>query len=87
METAGGVLDTEPVPPGQETAMAFFSYHLMVMGDAVSLERRFAYPVDSLNVLAAQPGLAVASDQLLSMGAESFQGQQYEFFVGQGLAS
>jgi len=85
VETAGLVLDTEPVPPGQGTAMAFFSYHLMVMGDTVPLERRFFYPVNNLNVLAAQPGLSLASDQLLSMGAESFQGQQYEYFVGQGL--
>ena len=85
VETGGGVLDTEPVPPGQETSIAFFSYHLMVMGDMIPLERRFSYPVASLNVLAAQPGLALTSDQLLSMGLESFQGQQYEFFVGQGL--
>jgi hypothetical protein len=78
IEVASGWLDTEPVPPGSEGALAFFSYHLMVGGDSVPVERRFAYPVSELNILAAQPGLSLSSTQLQSLGIEQFQGQNYE---------
>ncbi len=86
IEVDGGLLDTEPVVPGQETALAFFSYHLVVSGDNIPLERRFAYPVGTLNILVAQPGLALRSDQLQAMGPQAFQGQDYDFFALQGLA-
>ena len=78
VDIAGGWLDTEPVPPGQESALAFFSYHLMVTGDKVPVERRFAYPVSEFNILVAQPGLSLASAQLQLLGIEQFQEQQYE---------
>ena len=74
-------LDTEPVPPGQETSMVFFSYHLLVMGDTIPLERTFAYPVAHLNVLVAQPGLQLNSEQLEVQGPQSFQGRQYDFYA------
>jgi hypothetical protein len=85
VETEDGVWDTEPVPPGPESSLLFFSYHLMVTGETVTLERRFAYPVANLSMLVAQPGLTLRSDQLLMQGTELFQGRQYEFHVGQGL--
>lgn len=87
VEVGGGMRDTEPVVPGTETSLVVFSYHLMVTGDTVSLERSFAYPVLNLSALVAQPGLTLSSPQLQSMGAELFQGQQYEFWVGQSLAA
>jgi hypothetical protein len=85
VEVDGGLEDSEPVPPGTDTSLVFFSYHLMVSGEAVPLERIFAYPVDSLSLLVAQPGLEIRSEQLVSMGQEVFQGQQYELFVAQNL--
>jgi hypothetical protein len=85
IEVEGGVVDTAPVRPGSETSLVFFSYHLMVATDVVPLERRFAYPVASMNALAAQPELSLRSDQLQSMGAETFQDRQYNFYVGDGL--
>jgi hypothetical protein len=87
VEVEGGFLDTAPVPPGQETALVFFSYHLVVTGDTIPLERSFAYPVGTLNILVAQPGLTLQSDQLQAMGPQSFQGQEYDFFAIQGLAA
>lgn len=87
VEVEGGLVDTEPVPPGKETAMVFFSYHLLVGGEEVPLERSFAYPVGTLNVLVAQPGLTLRSDQLQARGVELFQGQQYELYTIQGLAA
>jgi hypothetical protein len=87
VEVEGGLMDTEPVPPGTESSLAFFSYHLMVTGETVQLERRFAYPVTALNMLVAQPGLAVSSEQLQSRGVELFQGQQYELYATQSLSA
>lgn len=87
VEAEAGVLDTEPVPPGQETSLVFFSYHLPVTGETIPLERRFAYPVSTLSALVAQPDLTLRSDQLEARGPESFQGRQYEFYVSQDLAS
>lgn len=78
VEVPDGWLDTEPVLPGREGSLAFFSYHLMVGGDRVPVERRFAYPVSELNILAAQPGLSLTSAQLQALGIEQFQGQTYE---------
>jgi hypothetical protein len=83
----GGFVDTEPVPPGQEASLLFFSYHLTVGGNKIPLERRFAYPVSNLSVLVAQPGLSLQSEQLEARGPESFQGRQYDFFGAQNLAA
>jgi hypothetical protein len=85
IQVEGGLMGTEPVPPGTETALAFFSYHLMVAGDSIPLERGFAYPVGTLNVLVAQPGLTLNSGQLQSRGLELFQGRQYELYSTQSL--
>jgi hypothetical protein len=87
VEVQGGVMDTAPVPPGTETSLAFFSYHLVPAGNTVPLERSFAYPVADLNILAAQPGLTLQSDQLQAAGTRSFQDQQYELYTGQDLSS
>jgi hypothetical protein len=81
LEVEAGLRDTEPVPPGRETALVFFSYHLMVGGDTVPLERRFAYPLNSLSLLVAQPGLTVRSAQMESQGVQLFQGREYELYV------
>jgi hypothetical protein len=86
VQVEGGLMGTEPVPPGTETGLAFFSYHLMVTGDSVPLERRFAYPVTNLNMLVAQPGLTLNSEQLQSRGIELFQGRQYELYATQDLS-
>jgi hypothetical protein len=80
VEVDGGLRDTEPVPPGRETSLIFFSYHLMATGDPVPFERSFAYPLDILNVLAAQPGLTLRSTQMESRGVELFQGREYELY-------
>ncbi|MGC9332608.1 MAG: hypothetical protein ACP5JJ_00550 [Anaerolineae bacterium] len=79
-EARGGLRDTEPVFPGRETSLIFFSYHLMVAGDAVPFGRSFAYPLDILNMLVARPGLTLRSAQIASQGVELFQGQEYELF-------
>lgn len=87
IEVEGGLASTDPVPPGPESSLIFFSYHLMVTGETVPLERRFSYPVTNLNILVAQPGLTLKSEQLQTMGNELFQGRQYEFHQTQDLAA
>jgi hypothetical protein len=92
VQVEGGLMDTEPVRPGAQSSVASFSYHLVVSGDTVPLERRFSYPVTSLNLLVAQPESAdavrwtVKSAQLESMGIESLMDRQYEVFLAQNLS-
>jgi hypothetical protein len=62
-----------------------FSYHLMASGSSIVLERSFAYPVSSLTVLVAQPGLSLASEQLQSMGTQLIQDRQYEILAAENL--
>lgn len=85
VQVDGGIQDSAPVPPGSETSLAYFSYHLVVTGDQMPLERSFSYPVTTLNILVAQPGLSLTSDQLQNMGPQAFQGQNYDFFALGGL--
>ena len=79
-------MDSAPVQPGSEASMAFFSYHLMVTGKTVPVERAFAYPVKDLSILVTQPGLTLQSEQVLSQGVQQFQDQQFELFAASNLA-
>lgn len=81
----GGLWDTEPVPAGSETSLILFSYHLVVTGDTVPLERRFAYPVDSVNLMLVQPGLTVRGDVLQARGTQLLQERQYEVYAATDL--
>jgi hypothetical protein len=81
----GGLIDSEPVRPGTLMSEVRFSYHLMASTSSIVLERSFAYPVNSLTVLVAQPGLLLASEQLESMGTQLIQDRQYEIFTGQSM--
>jgi hypothetical protein len=87
VQVGGGLVDTEPIPPGDEASLVFFSYHLMVPGETVPLERSFAYPLGTVNVLVAQPGLTLNSDAIQSMGPQNFQGRQYAFYATRDLAA
>jgi hypothetical protein len=86
IEAEGGVWDTEPVTPGQDTSLVFLSYHLMVTGETIEVVRTFAYPVDAFNILVTQPGLSLQSEQLADEGMQSFQGKDYAFYVAEDLA-
>jgi len=86
VEAEGGVWDTEPVAPGQNTSLVFLSYHLAVTDGTTVLRRSFAYPVDAFNILVAQPDLALESEQLLDEGLQTFQDREYAFYTTQELA-
>jgi hypothetical protein len=80
IQVAGGIWDTQPVPPGADTAVVRFSYHLVVEGSSVPLVRSFAYPVSLLNVLVVQPGLTLQGEQLAAGEAMAFQGTDYQVY-------
>ncbi len=81
----GGLLDTRPVRPGDASSLVLFSYHLAADGQVVPLERRFDYPLARLNVLIAQPGLELRSDQLQPRGTQLFEGRQYSLYTATDL--
>jgi hypothetical protein len=81
VEVEGGLLDTRPVLPGQEALTIFYSYHLGVAGQTVRLERSYDYPIAVLNVLLAQPGLTLRSDQLQDSGPQLFEDRQYALYT------
>lgn len=88
-EVEGAAVGAEPVPPGEGTSYLSISYHLPVPASGlVALERTLAYPIEAVWVLAAQPGLQLQSDLLLSQGVTELEdGQPVEFFVGENLAA
>jgi hypothetical protein len=85
IEVDGGVLDTEPVPPGTDEPLTFLSYHLMSGDGTVSLTRSFAYPVADLNLLVVEALAEARSDQLQDRGLQQFQGRQYRLYTAEGL--
>lgn len=85
VQAGGGLWDTQPVPPGSEASVVRFSYHLVAGGSSLPLERRFAYPVFSLNILAVQPGLDVRGQQLQAGDPVTFQDTEYRVYEATGL--
>jgi hypothetical protein len=87
VEVESGIWDTQPVLPGTEGSVVRFSYHLVVEGASVQLERRFFYPVSALSFLAVQPGLTLRGEQLLAGEPVTFQDKEYEVYQVDGLGS
>ena len=85
VEVEGGFWDTRPVPPGADGSIVRFSYHLMVEGASVPLERRFSYPVSALSLLVVQPGLTVRGELLLAGEPVTFQDKEYDVYQVDGL--
>ena len=81
IQSEGRLLDTAPVPPGQETLVVSYSYHVPVAGNLVHMERSYDYPITILNVLLTQPGLALRSGQLLDSGLQSFGDQTFAVYM------
>jgi hypothetical protein len=81
VQSEGKLLDTAPVPPGQETLTIFYSYHMPVTDNSVHMERSYDYPITALSILLAQPGLALSSGQLLDSGSQSFMDQQFAVYT------
>ena len=81
VQSGDRLLDTAPVPPGQETLFISYSYHLPVADGSVHMERSYDYPITVLNILLTQPGLALRSNQLLDGGLQSFGDQTFAVYT------
>ena len=85
-ETDEGFVDTWFLPPGQASGRLMFSYSLPYDPSGYDLVRDISYPLKALNVLVAEVGVAVTSDQLTLEGSRGMQGQSYLNLSGQNLS-
>jgi hypothetical protein len=85
-ETDGGFVDTWSLPPGQASGRLIFSYSLPYDPSGYDLVRDISYPLKALNVLVADVGVDVTSDQLIPEGTRGMQGQSYLNLSGQNLS-
>jgi hypothetical protein len=85
-ETADGFVDTWPLLPGQASARLLFSYSLPYDPSGCDLTRDIPYPLKAINVLAADVGVDVTSEQLTLEGPRGIQGQSYLNLSGQNLS-
>ena len=85
VQSDGKLLDTEPVPPGEQTLTVFYSYHLPVTDSLVTMQRSYDYPITDLNFLLTQPGLAARGDQLLDVGPQSIMDQEFAVYAAGAL--
>ncbi|TEU15602.1 MAG: carboxypeptidase regulatory-like domain-containing protein [Anaerolineales bacterium] len=85
-ETDGGFVDTWFLPPGQSSGRLMFSYSLPYDPSGYDLVRDISYPLKALNVLVADVGVDVTSDQLIPQGTRGMQGQSYLDLSGQNLS-
>ena len=85
-ETDEGFVDTWFLPPGQSSGQLMFSYSLPYDPSGYDLVRDISYPLKALNVLVADVGVDVTSDQLIPEGTRGMQGQSYLNLSGQNLS-
>jgi hypothetical protein len=85
-ETDDGFVDTWSLPPGQASGQLMFSYSLPYDPSGYDLTRDIPYPLEAINVLVADVGVDVTSDQLTSEGSRGMQGQSYLNLSGQNLS-
>jgi hypothetical protein len=84
-ETDEGFVDTWFLPPGQNSGRLMFRYSLPYDPSGYDLARDISYPLKALNVLVADVGVDVTSDQLIPQGTRGMQGQSYLNLSGQNL--
>jgi len=85
-ETDQGFVDTWFLPPGQSSGRLMFSYSLPYDPSGYDLVRDISYPLKALNVLVADVGVDVTSDQLIPQGTRGMEGQSYLNLSGQNLS-
>ncbi|HID63464.1 MAG TPA: carboxypeptidase regulatory-like domain-containing protein [Anaerolineae bacterium] len=85
-ETDEGFVDTWPLRPGQASGQLMFRYSLPYSPSGYDLVRDIPYPLKAVNVLVADVGVDVTSDQLTLEGSRGMQGQSYLNLSGQNLS-
>jgi hypothetical protein len=85
-ETEEGFADTWPLLPGQASGQLIFSYSLPYDPSGYDLTRDISYPLKAINVLVADVGVDVTSDQLTLEGSRGMEGKSYLNLSGQNLS-
>ena len=75
------IFDTAPIRPGSGTRQLFVSYSVPVTAAEATVNQRFPYPLNNLNLLIADlPGLDVAVEGMAYVGEDSLQGAAYKLW-------
>lgn len=85
VETDEGYADTEPVIPGEEGASVIASYDVPYEGDTATLAIPLPADVASVNLLMADQGANLKSEQLQFIETRQFQGDTFAIFSGSDL--
>lgn len=85
-ETEEGFVDTWPLLPGQASGQWMFRYSLPYDPSGYDLTRDIPYPLKAINILVADVGVDITSDQLTLEGSRGMQGQSYLNLSGQDLS-
>lgn len=85
-KTEEGFVDTWPLLPGQASERLMFSYSLPYDPSGYDLAREVLYPLKALNILVAEVGVNVTSEQLTLEGSRGMQGQSYLNLSSQNLS-
>lgn len=80
-----GFVDRSPVRPGGEPEQVLFSYHVRYDSSAFGLSTDLIYPISDINVLVADVGAEVTSEQVAFESKMGGQGQSYLNLTGQNL--
>ncbi len=85
LPTADGFVDTLPLPPGRGTRQMLYRYEIPYTTSSLELARRIPYPVANANVLIADVGARVSSDQLQDQTVRQMQSGNFISLSGQNL--
>ncbi|MCB0045768.1 MAG: c-type cytochrome [Caldilineaceae bacterium] len=80
------VWDTASVPPGERVRQIFVSYRLPIDGNAAELSQRWVYPVNSMNLLAAQlPDLDIEAESFTYDSNDTLENVEFQIWTNEGL--
>jgi hypothetical protein len=85
-ETEEGFVDTWPLQPSQASRQLMFRYSLPYDPSGYALARDISYPLKAINVLVADVGVDIISDQLTLEGSRGMGEQSYLNLSGQNLS-
>lgn len=81
----GIYLDSEPVPPGEQSYTIFVTYFIPIDGRDLTLETPLFRDIEVVNALIADQGETVESPQLASLEPQDIQGATYYRLSGVNL--
>ncbi|MGC8779319.1 MAG: c-type cytochrome [Anaerolineae bacterium] len=83
--TADGFVDTMPLPPGRSSRQVLYRYEIPYTSATLELVRSLPYPAANVNVLVAEVGARVSSDQLRDQTVRQTPSGNFISLSGQNL--